>query len=578
MFFYEDLRNIIKKTLYTFKNDKISINKLISKRNFSVELPNISGHGDLSTNVAMLYSKELRLSPTNMAEKIKENLLLQKFITKVEIKNPGFLNIFLEKSYWHKQLKNIFLERSQKNISHAKKVNIEYVSANPTGLMHIGHARGAVLGDTIASLLNEVGHSVTKEYYINDAGNQIRLLTNTVIFHIENIRKNTEKELSSDLYPGEYLKNVAKKIFDKNEKIFNEKINSNSFQNISKDIVDEILFEIKKDLSDLGVFHDIFSSEKELTKKEKVSELISLLREKNLIYEGFQEQPKGTLSNDWKKEKQLLFKSKTINDDSDRALIKPDGSLTYFMSDIIYHQQKIKKNFDILINVWGIDHSGYVARITNAVNLISNNINFVIKLTALVNLIKNKKPLKMSKRRGVYITLREVLSEVGKDALRFMMVSRSPDKVIDFDFDLIKSKSRENQVFYVQYAYARCCSVERIGEEIFNFKIKKNFGDVNLNLLELEEELNLIKNLASYEKILNLAAKNFEPHRLTNFLYSIAKLFHNYWSLGTVDSSKRVINTKNSEISKARLILVLAVKLIIEKGLKILDISTPNTM
>jgi len=330
-------------------------------------------------------------------------------------------------------------------------------------------------------------------------------------------------------------------------------------------------------LKEIGVHHDIFVSEKEISTDTQVKKIISILKKKKLVYEGFQDKPKGIDKKNWIKKKQLLFKSKLLNDDSDRALIKPNGDLTYFMSDIIYHGKKIEKKYDILINIWGKDHSGYVARLENAIKSAFNeDFKLKVKLTALVNLIKDNKVLKMSKRQGTYITLRDVLKEVGKDALRFMMISRSSDKVLDFDFDLIKSRNKDNPVFYVQYAHARCCSINKIANQLFEEKITKK--ELDFSLLNLPEEISLIKLLCLFNKNIELAVESYEPNKLTNYLYDLSKNFHSYWSLGTLNSDKRILVEKNIKLSSARLGLVNGVKKIISQGLKILDISAPSSM
>ena len=307
--------------------------------------------------------------------------------------------------------------------------------------------------------------------------------------------------------------------------------------------------------------------------KFDVKKFISYLKEKDLIYEGFQDPPKGIESKNWKKQKQLLFKSKESGDDSDRALIKPDGAITYFMSDIIYHQDKLNRNYDSILNIWGADHHGYVFRIKKAVKYLSKeNINFEILLTALVNLIKDKRPIKMSKRKGDYITLKQVLKEVGKDAIRFMMISRSHDKVIDFDFDLVKEKTKDNQVFYVKYAYARCASIKRSTQNI----LEK--GSDNISFLKLKEEINLIKKLVNYSFVIRKCAESLEPHRLTNYLYELSKQFHNYWSLGNIDYTKKIVISNNKELTNARLFLINNIQIILKDGLDILKIEAPEEM
>ena len=572
MLFYKKLGDLLSQTLSLLVEEKVLSREVLIEKRYNIELPVNSKFGDLATNVAMVTVKKSSLNLIKLAEKIREKLEINKIIKKIDIVNPGFLNIFFERKYIQNQLE-IVLEGKIYKVTQKKRINIEYVSANPTGLMHIGHARGAVLGDCIANILMEAGHTITKEYYINDAGNQINVLINTILFHIKNLVNQTNKKITNDMYPGKYIFYIAKdvkKFADENNLPYNS-------EKIKFHAVYLILNDIKKDLEKLGVNHDQFISEKKISTEDKVKKTIQLLKDKNLAYEGYQDPPKALKNKEWEKKKQLLFKSKEINDDSDRALIKPNGELTYFMSDIIYHESKIKKNNDILINIWGIDHSGYVSRIKNAISMMfGDEFEFKIKLTALVNLIKNNKSLKMSKRDGVYITLREVLDEVGKDALRFMMISRSSEKIIDFDFDLVKSKTKENPVFYVQYAHARCYSINEIAINKLGSRYHEN--KVNYELLILDEEISLIKLLCSFNKIIELAVENYEPHRITNYLYELSKNFHAYWALGSIDEKNRILKEKEFDLSFARLALVDGVKKTLKKGLSILDISAPNSM
>ena len=572
MFYYEYLNNSINKILQSLDKEGMMKENISKKTLFNIEIPVLQEYGDVSTNVAMVYSKKTDFKVNEFAEIIKIELLKDSVIDKINVVKPGFINIFFKNSFWQNQLKLVLENKDKTKKKNDKKINIEYVSATPTALLNIGHARGAVLGDVISNLLDEEGYNIIREYYINDAGNQIKLLIDTIFFHLKNINRKITKELPDQLYPGEYLYDISKIILSKNPNILNE---TDKFEKIRFESIKIILNDVKNDLNKLGVIHDIFTSEKEVTTDKAVKNVVSFLKENDLAYFGYQDPPKGIKEKNWKKTKQLLFKSKLISDDSDRALIKNNGQLTYFMSDIIYHKNKIERNFDTLLNIWGVDHSGYVARLKNAISfMFENKVNLEVKLTSLVNLIKNNKPIKMSKRKGTYITLREVLDEVGKDALRFMMVSRSSEKVIDFNFDLVKSKTKENPVFYVQYAHARCYSIQKLANET-----KKNvYKEIDFSLLSLKEEIVIMKNLASFSKILSISAQKYEPHRLCNFLYELSKNFHNYWSLGTSDKNKRILVEGNDNLSDARLALTNGVKIIIKKGLRILSISAPDQM
>ncbi len=568
---YHDL---LKKELFGYINSEYSkrnIKDVPNKSSFNIEIPTNKKFGDVSTNIAMVFAKKMGLSPRDLAFKLSKYMNKENFIEKLEVVGPGFLNIFFKKSFWHDQLKVYFKNVNSYNYKIVKKnICLEFVSANPTGLMHIGHARGAVLGDTIASVLEEVGHKVTKEYYINDAGEQIKKLKKTIKFHINN--KNSKKSKTDDeLYPGDYLKEISKKIYK-------QELSEPMFE---KNIIKFIMNDIKRDLLKIKIEHDSFVSEKECSSKKNIDEILKKLSQKKLTYYGYQEKPKSLNNENWEKKKLLLFKSQEHGDETDRALIKSNGELTYFMTDIIYHQKKVDKKFDILLNIWGSDHSGYVKRLQSALEQLNKKANytFEIKLTSLVNLLNNKRVVKMSKREGNYVTLREVEEEVGPDVLRYMMISRSVDKKIDFDFEIVKSKSKDNPVFYIQYAYARCMSLISIYEKTFNTSLENvDFEKVNLSYLNLNEEIIMIIKICNFFNVIIKAAKFYEPHRIANYLFDIAKDFHAYWGLGKVDSSKKVIMDQNSNISLSRIVLIVSISKIIKKGMNILKIECPENM
>ena len=568
-----EIFEIVKKLL---DQKKIEINDLKNK-NFSVEVSQKKEFGDLSSNVALVFSKFFKTKPEILANEILLELKKNSQISKIEVVKPGFINIFFLNSFWQSQLSTFIKLQGVFDYKIPKKnICIEYVSANPTGLMHIGHARGAVFGDTLSSILEEVGHNVTREYYINDAGEQIKKLKSTVNYHINNLldNKNEVTDLPDDLYPGEYILNVAKKLIT--ELSIVRDFDLKQIRSLENKIISIIINDIKDDLKKVGVKHDKFTSEKKVSSKANVEKLKEKLIKSKLAYFGVQEKPKNIPEKDWKQEEQFLFCSKKFGDDSDRTLIKPNGEITYFMSDILYHQNKIERNYDELINVWGVDHFGYVKRLKSAINAINEDkkIELEIKLTSLVNLMKNNVKFKMSKRRGTYVTMREVIDKVGVDALRFMMNSRNADKTIDFDFQLLQQKNKENQVFYVQYAFARCMSILNSSKE--NFK-KKRLDNFNLEFLDLHEEKMIIKYLCSFYNIIKGAAQNYEPHRITNFLYDLSKIFHYYWGLGNIDKNKRIIS-ENFNITESRLALVKALSLTIKKGLSLLKINSPVSM
>ncbi len=571
MLFQEYLKKEIFEIVKKLLVEKNLGSKFLEKNSFNIELSQKVNFGDLSSNVALVFSKLFKTSPEKLGELISIKLRKNQYVLKVEVIKPGFINIFFTNLFWQNQLSQfIKLDGSYNYNLKPKSICIEFVSANPTGLMHIGHARGAVLGDAISSVLEEVGHNITKEYYINDAGEQIKKLNKTILFHIENFLNKSENTLPDDLYPGEYLKNIAKKILNK----FSLK-KSSELKEREQMIIDIILSDIKRDLIDLNINHDNFVSEKNISSLHNINKLKNKLLESELAYFGFQEKPKNLSNENWEQKKQLLFCSKKFGDDSDRALMKPSGEVTYFMSDLLYHKDKIKRKFQILINIWGVDHFGYVKRLKNALSeLIQDDYVLDIKLTSLVNLIKNGEKLKMSKRKGNYITMREVTKEVGVDALRFMMISRNAEKTIDFDFDSLKIKNKDNPVFYVQYAYARCMSILEISKK----KIKEiDKGYYKLDYLILHEEKMLIKYICNFYNVIKNSAEYFEPHRITNYLYDLSKTFHNYWGLGNIDKEKKII-TDDDNLMKSRLVLIRVVSMTLNKGLSLLKISSPKSM
>ena len=573
MLYQEFLKiKLIKITEKIFCENKVN-SSILKKLDFSIDISPKKEFGDVSSNIAMIICRSLKLPPIEVAMKIVTFLKQENQIMKVEVVKPGFINIFFYNSFWQNQLYEYLNFKKKFNYKiKSKKICIEYVSANPTGLMHIGHARGAVFGDTLSSILKEVGHEVTDEYYINDAGEQINKLLDTINFHLKN-KCDFKGELPKSLYPGDYLKKIASSFLDADKK------NEVKENNLGRKVINKILNDIRADLKTLKVKHKNFISEKKLSSKETVKKLKKKLLDLKIAYYGYQEKPKNIEDENWEKKEQFLFCSKKFGDDSDRALIKPNGNLTYFMSDIIYHQNKVDRNFDVLLNVWGVDHFGYVKRLNNALKAINKKeIHLNIKLTALVNLLKDNIKMKMSKRAGNYITMRDVLNEVGVDAIRFVMISRNADKKIDFDLDIFLQKNKDNPVFYIQYAHARCSSIINIAKEKFKELNIEKKNNISLTNLELNEEKLIIKQVCSFYNIIESSAKNYEPHRISNYLYDLAKTFHNYWSIGNIDESKRILIEENIDLSRSRIFLILAVKSVIKKGLDILKITCPEKM
>ncbi|NBV92894.1 MAG: arginine--tRNA ligase [Proteobacteria bacterium] len=541
---------------------------------FSVEIPKIKTHGDFSTNAPMIFAKENNHNPVDLANIIKKELD-GKFmeIEKITVAKPGFLNFFFNKNFWYDFLKSTDINFGKNKNLESKHILIEYVSANPTGPLHVGHCRGAVFGDILANLLSFVGNKVVKEYYINDYGNQINQFVKSVYFRILEIKDNSLFPDDQDLYPGDYVIDIAKNILKKN-KLFNFGNYDLIFNDLKNLCIEEAMNLIKDDLKKLGIVHDNFVSENYIVNQKLVERALDILKKKNYVYEGILEKPKGNEVDDWEPRKQILFKSTKFGDDTDRALKKSDGSWTYFANDVAYHLNKIERKFDLLINVLGADHAGYLKRQSSCVSALSENKQKIIsKVCQLVKLFKSGNQLKMSKRAGDFITASDLINEVGKDSVRFMMIYRSNDSQLDFDFDLVTDHSKENPVFYVQYAHARICSLFRKNKfEIINEK------KINLDFLNQEIEIDIIKKIAEWPKCLELSAYHLEPHRVPFYLYELASLFHTYWNSGNENDNLKILNENQLELQSARLFLIKKIQLVLKSGLDILNVTAPVEM
>ena len=574
---FDEYLEKIKKTLIDLSKD----GKIILPENLdgiNTEIPPSKFNCDISSNVAMFLSKINKKSPLDLAKiisnKIKEN---DKSIDTISIVKPGFINIKFNLKFWSNFTKIIF-ENSKtfgiNNKEKKKKYLIEFVSANPTGPLHVGHCRGAILGDVIANVLLFNNHKVTKEYYVNDYGNQIINFTKSVYFRIREIKFNEPFPLENeDLYPGDYLINFAKNIIKSNAEI-----NFENFETVSKILTDlsikEALKLIKDNLNSLGIEHDNFISEKKLVENNEVEKVIEFLQKKNFVYKGKIKAPAGENNDNWIEREQLLFKSTDFGDDKDRALQKSDGSWTYFASDVAYHKNKLDRKFDYLINILGADHAGYIKRISSSVDALSNSKGkLVCKVSQLVKLIKNNKPFKMSKRKGDYITVDDLINEVGKDASRFIMLNRSSDVELDFDFDNVIEKSKENPLYYVQYAYARISSVFRH----LNKDLQSEINIKNFDFKYSEEEINILKKISEWPKCIDTSSQKFEPHRIPVYLYELSSLFHSFWNLGKDNPEKRFINNQK-KISDEKLIFLKIVSNVIKSGMNIVGVSTPTKM
>ena len=541
-----------------------------------VELPPKEHKGDMSCNVAMILAKFNKKTPLDLANILKKNFLENfKEFEKIDVAKPGFLNINFKIDFWKNHLFKIIQSDANygSNRNLQQKYNIEFVSANPTGPLHVGHCRGAILGDALSNLLKFNGHLVTKEYYVNDYGNQIKIFVLSVYHRILEITEEKIFPFDKDLYPGDYIIDIAKKIVE--EKNIKDFKNFNKvYEKLAKESLKFSIELIKNNLNNLGVKHDSFVYESELIKNEFVSKTIKKLQKDNYVYKGKLEPPKGELSKNWKTRDQLLFNSTKFGDDTDRALQKEDKTWTYFASDIAYHAHKINRNFDILVNILGSDHTGYIKRITAAVRAISKNkINLVCKVSQLVKLFKKGEPFKMSKRKGDYITVEDLIKEVGRDSVRFMMLNRSNDVELNFDFEKVTEKSKDNPVFYVQYAYARINSIFRVLKLDIENDIKLVNEDFTLNQYEIE----ILKKISEWPRCVEISSFKFEPHRIPFYLYDLVTLFHSYWNLGTEKKEFRFV-LKNNSLNNSRLLLLQALFIVIRNGMSILGVSTPKSM
>ncbi|MBM3590048.1 MAG: arginine--tRNA ligase [Alphaproteobacteria bacterium] len=593
--FREEFSKIIKEIYQQQKINNRFLHEELELDNFTVEPTKDPSHGDLACNIAMVFCKKFQSNPRDLAQKI-----ITKFnhpeVKKIEIAGAGFINIFLHNNIYYEVLKtiNTFESLTYPNIGKNTKVNLEYASPNPTGPIHIGHTRGAIYGDVLAKLLQKVGFDVLKEYYINDAGVQINTLLKSAYYrYLQAFGQNSE--IPEGLYPGEYLIEIGQKL---KNKFSDDLLNQDPQQYLPKIrdfVINEMLELIKNDLASLGIVHDsYFSEKKNLHDTHKIDETIELLKHQDLIYIGKLEAPKtekgvGALPEGYDDQEQTLFRSSKFGDDQDRVVKKADGSPTYFGADLAYINSKFERGAKIFIMPLGFDHAGYVKRLTSATNAITKNqAQLKIILCQMVKFVKNGEPLKMSKRAGNFITAKQVIDEVGSDVLRFIMLTRKNDAPFDFDLDKVIEQSKDNPIFYVQYAHTRCCSIIRnlanecpkIYEKIFdaNSKTKKiaNFNFVN-NLRD-ESEINILKKLASYPRSIEMAVANFEPHRLAFYLQELSSEFHALWNKGSENTQLKFILKNDETTTLARIYIVLAVRKIISQCLEIFNIKALEEM
>ncbi len=555
----------------------------LEARAISVEATRDAAHGDLACNVAMTLAKPAGMKPRDLAEKFAAKLRGNPDIAKVEVAGPGFLNLTLAPRFWHDIVRGILAAgagygRSQ--LGNGVKINVEYVSANPTGPMHVGHCRGAVFGDALANLLAFAGFDVTREYYINDAGAQVDMLARSAFLRYREALGEAIGEIPKGLYPGDYLKPVGAALAKTHGHKLHNLPEAEWLPIVREAAIAMMLAAIKEDLATLDIKHDVFFSEGSLTRgKDEIAETIADLRTRELIYQGRLEPPKGEKNDDWEDREQTLFKATAYGDDVDRALVKADGSYTYFAADMAYHRNKIRRGFKQLINVWGADHKGYIKRMQAAVDGLSGgSMKLEVKVSEMVNLLRDGQPVKMSKRAGTFETLRDVVDEVGRDPVRFMMVYRSPEMKLDFDFAKVTEQSKDNPVFYVQYAHARAASVFRNAAEAFPGLDHAAVRATDLSTLDDAGELDLIKQLALFPRLIETAAREHEPHRVAFYLYELAAVFHGQYTRGNDSPHLRFIQPTSRPLTAARLALVAATQQVIACGLDVLGVQAPTEM
>mgnify|MGYP001306237044 FL=1 len=579
-----DIVNILRDKILNIVNElaeEKNFKQAIYINNIVVERPKKQHQGDYSTNAAMVLGKAFSSNPRDLGEIIIFKLIDGELINNVSLDGPGFLNITINPNFWDRLTVEIISNSNkygQISFGRGKKVNLEFVSANPTGPLHLGHVRGAVFGDVLSRLLEFVGFKVTREYYVNDGGAQIGILVRTIYFrYLEKLGECIE--LPEESYPGDYLIPIAEKLIEK----YGNKLKN--LEEVERDkiirgfSIDYMMEMIKADLKSLNIEMDNFFSEQAMINSNGIESSLSTLKDKGLIYKGIIDAPKGKTYTDWQAREQLLFKSTEFDDDIDRPIKKSDGSWTYFAPDLAYHADKLKRGFDVVIDVLGADHSGYVSRLKAVIKAFADKkVEFEVKLVQLVKLIKNKKVLKMSKRAGDYILIQDLLKEVSGDVVRFVMLSRNNDVPLDFDIDLMLSKSKENPVFYVNYAHARIVSILKRGEELSMWPLAK-IEDLEGKVPPfMESELILIKKLSEWPNVVRQSARYHEPHRIAFYLNEVASSFHSLYQSSSDSIPYRFVVEESRELCIKRLALAKSTQIVINNGLSLLGIVPLDEM
>lgn len=549
----------------------------------AVEPPRDPGHGDMATNAAMVLAKPARSNPRQIADMIKPGLEKSPLVLSADIAGPGFINLKLTDQAWQAVLTSILkmgVHYGSSDLGQGQLVNVEYVSANPTGPLHVGHTRGAVFGDALANLLQKAGFAVTKEYYVNDAGGQIETLARSAYLRYSQACGQTIGPIPEGLYPGDYLIDVGHSLRALHGDALLSAQESDWLPIVKDHAVQEMMALIRDDLAAIGICHDVFFSEKTLHSSGRIQETIDHLRTRGHIYEGVLDPPKGQKPEDWEPREQTLFKATDFGDDVDRPLQKSDGSFTYFAADIAYHLDKYQRGFKSMINVWGADHGGYVKRVQSAIKALADDGELDVKLAQMVRLFRGGDVVRMSKRSGNFVTMRDVIDEVGKDAVRFIMLTRKNDAPLDFDFDAVLDQSKDNPVFYVQYAHARIFSVIRKAEEAFGADITTLETGAALDFSRHWSPalIDVISVMTGWPRAVNQAAEAHEPHRIAFYLYELASRFHTFWNKGNDDFSLRLFHEKDQDLTAVRVAMARAVALVIQSGLAILGVKPAEKM
>ncbi len=583
MMIYEHIKTLLKSTLADVaKAEGWTLPAELP--DFTVEAPRDTKHGDIATNLAMTLTKLIGKPPRAIADAMVAALKKDTSYTSVEVAGPGFINLRLASSIWQEQLKTILnagTHYGDLNLGNHEKVVVEYVSANPTGPMHAGHVRGAVFGDALSNLMQKAGYDVTREYYFNDAGTQVDVLARTVHLRYREALGESIGEIPAGLYPGDYLKPVAEKLVARDGKKWQGKDEAEWLKPLREFAVAEMMQAIREDLNMIGIKHDVFSNERDVIENGTLDKVFKSLEDKGLIYVGTLPPPRGKEMEDWKPEPLTLFRSSQFGDSSDRSLKKRDGTWSYIMPDIAYHYTKIQRGFKLMINVLGADHGGYLERMRPAIAAISDgSAKLDVLFCQMVKVFNNGEAVKLSKRSGNIITLREMVEEVGADSVRFTILTRSFDSQFEFDFAKTKEQSRDNPVFYIQYAHARCYSVFRKAAELFpKADISVNtLSNLDLSLLTSEDDIALIRFLCNWPKMVEAAAQTREPHRISFYLYDLAALFHSFWNKGKDDAQLRFIIEDNLPLTMARLALLKGITTVIASGLAVIGVKPLEEM